>query len=140
MRRELAYLRAEASGSRAWLRLHPPLMPLLTFLYCLFVKGLILNGRAGIFYSLQRLIAEATLSLMSLEERLREKGRDLQSTLNSAASLMMVSEQASRTILFGHPRLAGKQTWNAWRHFPPLIVDKQQQQISEATFPARLQS
>ena len=48
-------------------------MPLLTFLYCLFVKGLILNGRAGIFYALQRLIAEAALSLMVLEERFRAK-------------------------------------------------------------------
>ena len=46
-------------------------MPLFTFLYCLFVKGLILNGRAGIFYALQRLVAEAVLSLMVLEERLR---------------------------------------------------------------------
>jgi hypothetical protein len=45
-------------------------MPLGVFLYCLFVKGLILNGRAGIFYALQRLIAEATLSLMVLEDRL----------------------------------------------------------------------
>ena len=59
---------------RAWLRLRPPLMPLVTFLYCLFVKGLILNGRAGIFYALQRLIAEAALSLMVLEERLRTTG------------------------------------------------------------------
>src|SRR5262249_31012635 len=38
MRRELAYLRAEGSGLRAWLRLHPPLMPLLTFLSSLFLK------------------------------------------------------------------------------------------------------
>jgi glycosyltransferase involved in cell wall biosynthesis len=74
MRRELAHLRAERSGLRSWLRLSPPLMPLVVFLYCLFVKGLILNGRAGIFYALQRLIAEAALSLMVLEERLRTKG------------------------------------------------------------------
>ena len=74
MRRELAHLRAGGSGLRAWLRLSPPLMPLVMFFYCLFVKGLILNGRAGIFYALQRLIAEAALSLMVLEERLRAKG------------------------------------------------------------------
>jgi hypothetical protein len=49
-------------------------MPTMMFLYCLFVKGLILNGRAGMFYALQRLIAEATLSLMVLEEKLRAKG------------------------------------------------------------------
>src|SRR5262245_25231316 len=37
MRRELAHLRAGESGLRAWLRLSPPLMPLITFFYCLFV-------------------------------------------------------------------------------------------------------
>ena len=74
MRRELADLRGRGSGFRSWLRLSPPLMPLVMFLYCLFVKGLILNGRAGIFYALQRLIAEAALSLMVLEERLRATG------------------------------------------------------------------
>jgi glycosyltransferase involved in cell wall biosynthesis len=73
MRRELVHLRAEGSGVRPWLRLIPPLMPLMIFLYCLFVKGLILNGRAGIFYALQRLVAEASLSLMVLEEKLRTK-------------------------------------------------------------------
>jgi hypothetical protein len=44
----------------------PPLMPIGVFLYCLFVKGLVLNGRAGIFYALQRMYAEAVLSLMVL--------------------------------------------------------------------------
>jgi glycosyltransferase involved in cell wall biosynthesis len=71
MRRECAHLQAGGPRLRSWLRLKPPLMPLFTFLYCLFVKGLILNGRAGIFYALQRLFAEAALSLMVLEERLR---------------------------------------------------------------------
>jgi glycosyltransferase involved in cell wall biosynthesis len=73
MRRELAYLRAEGSGFRTWLRLRPPLMPLLMFLHCLFVKGVILSGRAGLYYALQRLNAEAALSLMVLEDRLRVK-------------------------------------------------------------------
>jgi glycosyltransferase involved in cell wall biosynthesis len=73
MRRELDFLRAEGSGVLSWLRLNPPLMPLMVFLYCLFVKGLLLNGRAGFFYALQRLMAEASLSLMVLEERLRAK-------------------------------------------------------------------
>jgi hypothetical protein len=41
-------------------------MPIGVFLYCLFVKGLVLNGRAGIFYALQRMYAEAVLSLMVL--------------------------------------------------------------------------
>jgi hypothetical protein len=38
----------------------------------LFGKGLVLNGRAGIFYALQRMVAEAVLSLMVLEEKLRD--------------------------------------------------------------------
>jgi hypothetical protein len=48
-------------------------MPIAVFLYCLFGKGLILNGKAGIYYALQRLVAEATLSLMVLEESLRDQ-------------------------------------------------------------------
>ena len=46
-------------------------MPVCAFLYCLFGKGLIFSGRAGVFYALQRLVAEAVLSLMVLEQRLR---------------------------------------------------------------------
>jgi glycosyltransferase involved in cell wall biosynthesis len=82
MRRELVQLHAKPSGLKSWLRLHPPLMPLAVFLYALFFKGLILNGRAGLFYALQRLVAEAVLSLMVLEERLR--GTDKQSSKSSA--------------------------------------------------------
>jgi glycosyltransferase involved in cell wall biosynthesis len=73
MSRELNPLRKKRAGLRAWLRLRPPLMPIAVFLYCLFGKGLILNGKAGVFYSLQRLVAEATLSLMVLEENLRDQ-------------------------------------------------------------------
>jgi glycosyltransferase involved in cell wall biosynthesis len=73
MRRELSRLRNEQTGLRAWLRSRPPLMPIAVFLYCLFGKGLILNGKAGIYYALQRLVAEATLSLMVLEESLRDQ-------------------------------------------------------------------
>ena len=56
------------------LRLKPPLMPLLSFLYCLFVKGLILDGRAGLFYSLQRLLVETAIALTALEHDLKPKG------------------------------------------------------------------
>jgi hypothetical protein len=49
-------------------------MPIAVFFYCLVVKGLILNGRAGIFYALQRMIAEALLSLLVLESQLRHTG------------------------------------------------------------------
>jgi len=75
MQRELDYLRVSEGGLARWLRLRPPLMPIAVFLYCLFGKGLLLNGRAGIFYALQRLVAEAALSLMVLEEKLRNQAR-----------------------------------------------------------------
>jgi glycosyltransferase involved in cell wall biosynthesis len=74
MKRELEKLTTRRSGLRSWLRLRPPLMPFAVFFYCLFGKGLVLNGRAGLFYALQRMIAEAALSLMVLETRLRAKG------------------------------------------------------------------
>jgi hypothetical protein len=48
-------------------------MPIAVFLYCLFAKGLIANGRAGLFYALQRTVAEAVLSLLILEEDLRSR-------------------------------------------------------------------
>ena len=73
MQRELAWIDARKDdGLVRWLRLRPPLMPIAVFLYCLFGKGLVLNGRAGIFYALQRMVAEAVLSLMVLEAKLRE--------------------------------------------------------------------
>ena len=68
MRRELRKIGDKPEGIRDWLRLHPPLMPITAFFYCLFIKGLILDGKSGIFYALQRAIAEAILSLMMLEE------------------------------------------------------------------------
>jgi len=64
---------AQKTGLVRWLRLRPPLMPIAIFLYCLFGKGLIFNGRAGIFYALQRMVAEATLSLLILEKRFRSE-------------------------------------------------------------------
>jgi glycosyltransferase involved in cell wall biosynthesis len=73
MRRELEWLHADRGGLVRWLRLTPPLMPIVVFIYCLFGKGLIVNGRAGIFYALQRMVAEAVLSLMVLEGRLRDR-------------------------------------------------------------------
>ena len=75
MRRELGILQTKRNKLTGWLRLQPPFMPIAVFLYCLFAKGLVLNGRPGMFYALQRLIAEATLSLMVLEQQLREKSR-----------------------------------------------------------------
>jgi glycosyltransferase involved in cell wall biosynthesis len=76
MERELEWLGAGGIGLVRWLRLRPPLMPIVAFLYCLFGKGLLFSGRAGLFYSLQRMVAEAVLSLMVLEHRLREDAHD----------------------------------------------------------------
>jgi glycosyltransferase involved in cell wall biosynthesis len=75
MLRELKQISADKCRWRDRLRLVPPIMPIAVFLYCLFGKGLIFEGRAGLFYSLQRLVAEAVLSLMVLEKALRAKHR-----------------------------------------------------------------
>ena len=73
MQRELDHLQVRKGGLVRWLRLKPPLMPMAVFIYCLFGKGLLFNGRAGVFYALQRMVAEAVLSLMVLEEKLRSQ-------------------------------------------------------------------
>jgi glycosyltransferase involved in cell wall biosynthesis len=73
MQRELDYLQNANRRLVRWLRLKPPLMPIAVFLYCLFGRGLIFNGRAGIFYALQRMIAEGVLSLLVLEKKLRDQ-------------------------------------------------------------------
>jgi len=52
---------------RKWLVVMPPLM----FIHCLFIGGGILDGRAGLFYALQRAAAELILSLTIAERRLR---------------------------------------------------------------------
>lgn len=45
--------------------------PMLTLFYCLFYKRLIFDGRAGLFYTLQRVYAELALALELLDRRLR---------------------------------------------------------------------
>lgn len=73
MERESEKIAGRRRGLKDWFRLNPPLAPFLVFFYCLFGKGLIFNGRAGLFYALQRMVAEAALSLMVLEAKLRTK-------------------------------------------------------------------
>lgn len=51
------------------IRLAYVLAPPLVFLYCLLGKGLLLDGRAGLFYALQRATAEAILSLTLLRRK-----------------------------------------------------------------------
>jgi len=42
--------------------------PVAILFYCLFVKGAILDGRAGLYYTFQRVLAELLLSLYLFEE------------------------------------------------------------------------
>jgi len=46
------------------------LAPFFVFIYCLFVKRAILDGRAGLFYALQRMLAETLLSLYLIDDDL----------------------------------------------------------------------
>lgn len=71
MRHELERANRERAGWKNWLRQRPPCMPIAVFFYCLIGKGLIFSGRAGVFYALQRAIAEAILSLTVLDEKCR---------------------------------------------------------------------
>ena len=50
---------------RATLVLGPPAVTL----YCLFARGLVLDGRAGLYYTAQRAVAEGILSLKLMEAR-----------------------------------------------------------------------
>jgi hypothetical protein len=45
--------------------------PLLMFFYCLLGKGLLLDGKAGWYYTLQRTYAELLLALKRLDQDLR---------------------------------------------------------------------
>lgn len=51
---------------RRWMVVAPPAM----FLYCYLVRGGILDGRAGLYYALQRATSEAILSLFLVARRL----------------------------------------------------------------------
>ncbi len=83
MNRELAKISSGSNSMRQRFRLMPPLMPFAIFLYCLFGKGVILDGRRGLFYALQRMVAEAILSLMVLEKTLRERTGPTESKLKN---------------------------------------------------------
>lgn len=76
------YMRLEAeklaNANRAWsnldwagrIRKLRVVAPFAMLFYCLFVKGLVLDGRAGLFYSFQRAFAELLLSLHLLQHDL----------------------------------------------------------------------
>jgi glycosyltransferase involved in cell wall biosynthesis len=74
-----ARLEADKLGGARWaelgfadrLRLLVIAAPFAAFAYSLLWRGTLLDGRAGLYYALQRLIAEGLLSLEILERRLR---------------------------------------------------------------------
>jgi len=49
------------------IRMKKVLAPIIVPLYCLFIKGLILDGRHGLYYIFQRIIAELLLSIRLIE-------------------------------------------------------------------------
>lgn len=75
------YMRLEADKLRArrWSELDWPdrlrklrlVAPGAILLYCLFGRGLILDGRAGLYYSLQRMASEIVLSLTLLRDDIK---------------------------------------------------------------------
>lgn len=73
-RLEVTKLRNTAAGDlrlQDRLRLTMVAAPVATFCYCLLVKGLILDGWRGWYYTWQRVLAEVMLALRLLEARLR---------------------------------------------------------------------
>ncbi|HMG35933.1 MAG TPA: glycosyltransferase family 2 protein [Blastocatellia bacterium] len=77
MRLELEKLRQSEWRDLSWpdkIRRLRIIAPFLMFFYCLFVKRAILDGRAGIYYAFQRMLAELLLSLYLIEFSL--DGRD----------------------------------------------------------------
>jgi len=72
VRLEAAKLETALTASLRWQDRARKLMlvaPILTFFYCLFAKGLILDGWRGWFYTWQRVLAEVMLSLRLLEKK-----------------------------------------------------------------------
>ena len=75
--------------------------PFLIFFYCMFIKGLLLNGRIGFYYALQRTFSEFLLSLyliesdlnMRRERRVEEKALD-EVLLNSHGNTVCDSGRA----------------------------------------------
>ncbi|MGE0660700.1 MAG: glycosyltransferase family 2 protein [Reyranellaceae bacterium] len=74
MRLEANKLRVRSWGALDWpdrLRKLRLVAPGAILLYCLFGRGLILDGRAGLYYSLQRMASEIILSLTLLRDDMR---------------------------------------------------------------------
>jgi glycosyltransferase involved in cell wall biosynthesis len=68
--KEYAVLEAEKLSKAVFSELNF-IAPVAVALYCLFVKGLVLDGRYGLYYSFQRVLAECFLSLRLIRKFLR---------------------------------------------------------------------
>jgi glycosyltransferase involved in cell wall biosynthesis len=71
---EAAKLSSARGRELSWkdrLRRWPFVAPMLTIFYCLFGKRLILDGRVGLHYTLQRVYAELLLNMTLLDRKLR---------------------------------------------------------------------
>jgi glycosyltransferase involved in cell wall biosynthesis len=76
MRLEIAHLLDSNKlelGFADGLRTTRVLFPFVIFFYCLFIKGAIRDGWAGVYYAFQRMLAEILLSLYLIEEKLADK-------------------------------------------------------------------
>ena len=86
LRAQDSYMRLESNklSEAAWnelgwadrIRKMRVVAPVAILFYCLFVKGAILDGRAGLYYTFQRVLAELLLSLYLFEEP-RAKSEEL---------------------------------------------------------------
>ena len=56
-------------GAADKVRRLPPFAPFLIFFYCYFGKLLLLDGRRGFYYAIQRMLAESLLALRLIERR-----------------------------------------------------------------------
>jgi glycosyltransferase involved in cell wall biosynthesis len=77
-------------------------IPVLTFFYCLFVKRLILDGRAGCYYTLQRVYAEMLMSLTLLDRRLRP-ATEARGELIAKTAADVPHRPAAETYELSHP-------------------------------------
>ncbi|HTG14964.1 MAG TPA: glycosyltransferase family 2 protein, partial [Blastocatellia bacterium] len=75
--------------------------PLVMFAYCLFVRGAILDGRAGLYYAFQRFLSEVLLSLYLIDHALLRRGQptiDPADEEHGRAALAAASEKEGEPV------------------------------------------
>lgn len=83
---QIAYMRQEAEhllrtpggnlGLADRMRRLVVVAPVLVFFYCLIIKGNLLDGRRGVFYAMQRTVAEVILSVFIVEVGIHRRAQD----------------------------------------------------------------